>query len=125
MTYFISMLLLLITLSSNADSNQTEGNKVIESKLTVEKPTTQVPHNNGTDGLLKNTIIEPIENFNSISKKTITPKVAAPKATTSKNVTKEEQQAISNSAALPTQSEQKVEIKTKEKLKESIPTEKE
>lgn len=125
MAYFISMLLLLITLASNADSNQAESNKVTESKPTVEKPTTQVPHNNGTDGLLKNTIIEPIENFNSISKKTITPKVAAPKATTSKNVTKEEQQAISNSAALPTQSEQKVEIKTKEKLKESIPTEKE
>jgi len=123
MTYFISMLLLLITLSSNADSNQAESNKVTESKLTVEKPTTQVPHNNGTDGLLKNTIIEPIENFNSISKKIITPKVDAPKATTSKIATKE-QQAISNSAALPTQSEQKIEIKTQEKLKENTATEK-
>ena len=125
MTYFISMLLLLITLSSNADSNQAESNKVIESKPTVEKPTTQVPHNNGTGGLLKNTIIEPIENFNSISKKTITPKVAAPKTTTTKIAIKEKQKVISNSAALPTQSEQKMGIKTKEKLKESIPTEKE
>ncbi|WP_025565513.1 hypothetical protein [Psychromonas sp. SP041] len=124
MTYFISMLLLLITLSSNADSNQAKSNKVIESKPTVEKPTTQVPHNNGTGGLLKNTIIEPIENFNSISKKTITPKAAIPKATTSKIASKEKQQTISHSAALPTQRQQKVEIKTKENIKESLTTEK-
>lgn len=28
-----------------------------------------VPHNNGTHSLLKNTYIEPIENFNSLSRK--------------------------------------------------------
>lgn len=74
MTYFISMLLLLITLSSHADSS-----KLTESKSTAQKTTTQVPHNNGTDGLLKNTIMEPIENFNSLSKKMITQKAESVK----------------------------------------------
>ena len=103
MTYFISMLLLLITLPINAESSQAESSKVIESKLAVDKSATQVPHNNGTDGLLKNTIIEPIENFNSISKKVTPPK--------------EKQQATSNSSALPTQNQGKVEIETKKSRK--------
>lgn len=84
MTYFITILLLLITLSSNAESN-----KRIESKSIVQKLTTQVPHNNGTDGLLKNTIIEPIENFNSFSKKTLTQKaVTIKKANTQSSAAK-------------------------------------
>lgn len=84
MTYFITILLLLITLSSNAESN-----KLIQSKSTVQKPTTQVPHNNGTNGLLKNTIIEPIGNFNSLSKKTLTQQaVAIKKANTQSSAAK-------------------------------------
>jgi hypothetical protein len=118
MTYFISLLLLLITLSSNADSNQAESNKVIESKPTVEKPTTQVPHNNGTDGLLKNTIIEPIENFNSISKKIVSPKIPTPKV-----ATKEVQQTMPDSSATSTEKQQKIEIKT-QRIKEDITIEK-
>ncbi|MEL0657657.1 hypothetical protein V6255_00770 [Psychromonas arctica] len=114
MTYFISMLLLLITLSSNADSNSAESSKIIKSKSTEQKTTTQVPHNNGTDGLLKNTIIEPIENFNNLSKK-----VAVPKAPIPKVVTKEVQQTTPESSAAPTEKQQKIEIKT-QRIKEDI-----
>ena len=114
MTYFISILLLLITLSSNAGSSGTESSKIIKSKSAEQKTTTPVPHNNGTDGLLKNTIIEPIENFNSLSKK-----IAVPKAPIPKVVTKEVQQTTPDSSAAPTERQQKIEIKT-QRIKEDI-----
>ncbi|WP_409440188.1 hypothetical protein [Psychromonas sp. GE-S-Ul-11] len=66
MHYFISLLFTLVIFSVGA-----------------EEKDSAVPHNNGTQGLLKNTFIEPIDNFNSIgselnktksSEKTPTPK---------------------------------------------------
>jgi hypothetical protein len=56
MHYFISLLFILIIFSVEAaDTNST-----------ITKSNGAVPHNNGTQGLLKNTYIEPIDNFNSI-----------------------------------------------------------
>jgi hypothetical protein len=73
MHYFISLLFTLVIFSVGAE----------EKGSATAKSDSAVPHNNGTQGLLKNTFIEPIDNFNSIgselnktksSEKTPTPK---------------------------------------------------
>jgi len=79
MPYFISLLFTLLIFSVEAEEKST----------TTIKSDTAVPHNNGTQGLLKNTFIEPIENFNSIGSelnKTTSPeKTATPKQQTTEH----------------------------------------
>jgi len=60
MHYFISSMLLIMTIHLPVNAQQ--------SQTPQQKKDSAVPHNNGTQGLLKNTFIEPIENFNNISK---------------------------------------------------------
>tara|TARA_R110001583_G_scaffold6499_4_gene32869 strand:- start:121 stop:393 length:273 start_codon:yes stop_codon:yes gene_type:complete len=57
MLYLINLLLLFIPLSTHA-----EGVEIKQLKSAA------VPHNNGTGGLLKNIVIDPIENFNIVVK---------------------------------------------------------
>lgn len=71
MSYLISLLLIFMVFSLHADnlingkSTDNDHNTVIETSA----PKNAVPHNNGTNGLLKNTFIEPIDNFKRIKAK--------------------------------------------------------
>jgi len=58
MLYLINLLLLFIPIVIHAE----------DVEIKQLKSTTAVPHNNGTSGLLKNIIIDPIENFNIVVK---------------------------------------------------------
>lgn len=64
MHHFISILFALIIFSVEAS----------EKRAAPVKSDTAVPHNNGTQGLLKDTYIEPIDNFNSIGSEYKKPK---------------------------------------------------
>jgi hypothetical protein len=59
--YLLTLLFTLVTLSIGAE----------EANISIKK-STAVPHNNGTDGLLKNTLMEPIDNFKRLKIKSST-----------------------------------------------------
>jgi hypothetical protein len=78
MLYLLTLLFTFITLSIGAE----------EANISPKK-STAVPHNNGTDGLLKNTLMEPLDNFKRLKVKPATNTTKTIKSTAKANTATE------------------------------------